>query len=236
MIVDINIENPKFFSLNCKHIVPRLTYEDYLIDVVNYSMFFKSKCNYENYHLESNQSNGENDIISSTYCMDFKLIIDQETMRSMGKNKPEVDYSKIKQGFINVKTKTDEHITPFRNILFELLELKEFDLQDGVVNETINSLIKNLKKDKNLFLYYPYEFNCKNDIYPSKFENIFTKAFVFLMIKRTDMFPGRDTFLCIKINSNFIIYEWYANKFVYRDKVPDILCTTYRDVKLYSVY
>lgn len=43
--------NSKYFMLNCKFIAlaaPNMTYEDYLIEVVNYSRFFRSKC----HHLE----------------------------------------------------------------------------------------------------------------------------------------------------------------------------------------
>ena len=40
----INVNEPKYLMLNCKYIVPKLTYESYLIDVINASSFFKEKC------------------------------------------------------------------------------------------------------------------------------------------------------------------------------------------------
>ena len=45
-----------------------------------------------------------------------------------------------------------------------------------------------------------------------------------------------DTFICIKSNNDFLIYEWANNKFNFIDKVSEFLCSNYRDVKLYSLY
>lgn len=45
-----------------------------------------------------------------------------------------------------------------------------------------------------------------------------------------------DTFICIKVNQFFLIFEWSNQQFVFRDKVNDISCTNYRDIKTYSVY
>ena len=48
--------------------------------------------------------------------------------------------------------------------------------------------------------------------------------------------PDRDTYVCIKANKFFLIYEWVENRFVFRDKVHEMLCSNYMDANLYSVY
>ncbi|MGB4465095.1 MAG: hypothetical protein WBI55_03100 [Eubacteriales bacterium] len=235
--MDISILNPRYFSLNCKFITPNMTYEHYLVEVINGSMFLRNKCHHlEQYNLSNGQSHGENDVVSSQYCMDFKLLVDQEAMNAMSKNKPEVNYSKMSQGFIFVKTKQSPIQIPSNNILLDLMAVKSKDIRLGKVSDTVKSLLKNLKKDKNLFFYYPYEFSSKSDLPPTLFERILNASLSTLMQYRASEQPERDSYVCIKANSWFLIYEWVKNSFMYRDKVHEILCGNYIDAKLYSVY
>ena len=44
------------------------------------------------------------------------------------------------------------------------------------------------------------------------------------------------SFLCLKINDYFEIYEWKKQKFIRVDKVSEYLSANYRDLKTYSVY
>lgn len=233
----IKILTPKYFSLNCKFIVPGMTYEDYLIEVLNSSQYFKNKIPFfEQYKLSKEESNGENDVISSQYCIDFKLLVDEETMNIMNKNKPEVDYSKMNQGFVFVKTKENPTPLPSSNILLDLADVKTENIQSGMVSSTIKNLLKNLKKDKNLFFYYPYEFSSKVDISPNLFESILNISLSTLMNYRENEQPNRDTYVCIKANKFFLIYEWVESCFVFRDEVHEMLCSNYMDANLYSVY
>jgi hypothetical protein len=235
--MDINIITPNYFMLNCKFIVSHLSYEDYLIEVINGSMYFKTKCHHlEQYKLEREQSHSENDVVSSKYCMDFKLLVDQDDMNSTSKNKPEVDYSKMSQGFIFVKTKEVTPIQPSRNILSELIGLSAEMFYSSELSSTVKNLLKNLRKDKNLFIYYPYEFMSENDVEPELFEKPLTSILKTVLNYRTEEQRYKDTYICIKANKYFYIYEWDGAQLVFRDSVHEILCRTYLDVKLYSVY
>jgi len=214
-----------------------MTYEDYLIEVINWSAYFRNKNHFsEQYTLSNKQSHGENDVVSSQYCMDFKLLVDEDTMNIMNKNKPEVDYSRMSQGFVFVKTKQDPIPVPSNNILLDLAAVKTEEIQSGTVNDTIKNLLRNLKKDKNLFFYYPYEFSSENDFSPTAFEQLLNASLSTLMYYRTNEQPDRDSYICIKANKWFLIYEWVDNSFIYRDRVHEMLCGNYMDVKLYSVY
>lgn len=62
------------------------------------------------------------------------------------------------------------------------------------------------------------------------------KAFKTLLTYRDELELGKDTFLCIKVNDYFEIYEWIDKKLVYRDKVSEYIFANYLDLKRYSVY
>ncbi len=178
-----NIIEPKYFMLNCKYIVPNLTYESYLIEVINGSTFFRSKCSFmEHYQLVEEQSNGEDDAYTSTYQLDFKLIVDEDVMRERNKNKPEVDYSHMSKGFIFTKTKEKVSEIPENNILIDIMNCRYEEIENGdFQNNTIKSLVKNLGKKKNIFMYYPYEFTCNSMLIVESFENMLTAIFKVLL-------------------------------------------------------
>ena len=59
---------------------------------------------------------------------------------------------------------------------------------------------------------------------------------LFCTYYRDELKIDKDTFLCLKINDYFEIYEWRTPKFVMVDKVSEYLSGNYRDLKTYSVY
>ena len=237
--MNIDILTPKYFALNCKYIVPGMTYEHYLIDVINSSSFFyQKKRMWERFELQKDQAHGESDACSSLYSIDFKLLVDEDVMKAMAKNKPEVDYSHMAQGFIFTKTKLEAEQVPVpnKNILIELMVLSKDSLESGQANPTVRSLLKNLKKRKNLFLYYPYEFSSEQKIPLARFDSILNITMSKVMEYRVKEQPHMDTFVCIKVNEYFGIFEWKNGEFILRDAVHELLCGNYRDAKLYSVY
>lgn len=54
--------------------LPKYSYEEYLLDFVNFSDEFKKLSNGEIYHSPKSEAHSENDCISSKYSLDFKLI------------------------------------------------------------------------------------------------------------------------------------------------------------------
>ena len=235
--MNIEILTPKYFVLNCKYIVPGMTYEHYLVDVINGSSFFYQKKRlWERFELQENQAHGEDDAKSSLYGIDFKLLVDQDVMNAMFKNKPDIDRSHESEGFIFVKDKKDKVPVPSNNVLLDLMLLKESDIESENMSKTVKSLLENMEKEKNLFLYYPYEFSSKSDLPGSAFLGVLNNALGVIMNYRYKQQPTKDTFLCIKSNQWFLIYEWTPEGFICRDRVNELLCGNYRDAKLYSLY
>jgi len=142
----------------------------------------------------------------------------------------------MSHGFIFVKTKKQVEFSQPPNILIQIMDVKQEDIQSGTVNNTIMNLLKILKKDKNLFIYYPYEFSSDTDVDPVIFTKLLTASLRTVMEYRDMERHSRDTYLCIKANTWFLIYEWEKGQFIFRDKVDEIMCGNYKDAKLYSVY
>ena len=234
----LKIEQPKYLMLNGKNAFPNVTYENFLIDILNSSQFFRSKCSFmERYILVDEQSNGENDAYTSDYQVDFKLLIGDNIMRARYKNAPDVDYSQTSKGFIFTKTREVQEEVPDETILLDISKCKIEDLCKGqYANNTIKSVVKNIKKPKNLFMYYPYEFIDVNEVEYKIFITEVLKTFDNLLQFRDELDLGKDTFLCLKINKDFVIYEWYERKLLLRDTVNELLIANYRGLKTYSVY
>lgn len=232
------IIEPNYFMLKCNYIVPDFTNEFWLVEILNGSRFFRQKCPFgERYVVPEKQDNGEPDAVTSTYSVDFKLLVDQRVMSAMSKNKPDIDYSHMGQGYITVKTHDPVEQKPTVNLLADFLQVTEGNIQQqSFQNDTIKNLLKNLEKNKNQFLYYPYEFHDMPKNLEQILGNELTKIFSVLLSHRSEMCPNYDTFVCIKVNTDFLIYEWDGIALIYRDKVSEYLCPNYMDAKRYSLY
>ena len=130
--------------LNGKNAFPNVTYEDFLIDVINFSQYFSTKHSFmEHFVLTTEQSHGEDDAYTSTYQLDFKLLVGSDVMRARNRNMPEVDYSHSSEGFISTKTKEYEEEEPDETILLDIAQLKIEDLRNEVyTNDSIKSVVK----------------------------------------------------------------------------------------------
>lgn len=224
--------------LNGKNAFPNVTYEHFLIDIINFSQYFSTKHSFmEHFVLTTEQSHGEDDAYTSTYQLDFKLLVGSDVMRVRNRNMPEVDYSHSSERFVFIKTKECEEEQPDETILLDIAKLKIEDLRNEVyTNDSIRSVVKNIKKPKNIFMYYPYEFIFDNKIEYAANVSEVLKVFRTLLTYRDELELGKDTFLCIKVDDYFEIYEWVDKKLVYRDKVSEYISASYLDLKRYSVY
>lgn len=228
--------NLKYGLVNPKYMFPEVTYETYLVDVLNASSYFYSKRRLgEYFKLIKEQSHSECDIGSSLYQLDFKLLVSENVMNALSKNKPQVDCSYMKQGFILSKSPKIKVSVPADNILKDIMDCTNDEIEkETYKNRTIKNLIKNLKKEKNLFLYYPYEFPYNPGCFFLSEE--LTAVFKTVMLYRKKICPSFDTFICIKAGRHFLIYEWVKEKYIHRDTVDELLCINYRALKDSLIY
>lgn len=224
--------------LKCNYIKHGLCYENYLIDVLNASMFFGQKKPFlEKYRKPTSEAHGECDALSSTYSIDFKLVVDENVMKARTRNRPSVDYSQLSKGLIFTKTNSINIHTPQDILLEDILHLKPNDIQNETFqNNSIRSILKNLKKPKNLLLYLPYEFkDDKVNIIPF-FSQILTAIFAELMRYREQEQGAYETYICLHANSYFMIFQWKQNSFVFVDEIPELCCSSYMDYKTLALY
>lgn len=234
----MQIIEPKYFMLNCKYIGVGLSYEDYLLEILNWSGYFRSKSEDKSKYVAPKfQDHGEADAYSTDYQIDFKLLIDEEMMRGLSRNKPTVDKKFIDKGIIMVRDNPRPTPVPKRNVLVDIMQITPDEIANDVFSsETARHFMKNLEKDKNLFLYYPYEHTCQTPYSVKAFEHLFTRIFKVSLNHRLQKCPGKDTYVCVKVNENFLIFEWTDQGFVFVDKVNELLCSAYRDYKLFSFF
>lgn len=234
----MQIIEPKYFMLNCKYIGVGLSYEDYLLEILNWSGYFRSKSEDKSeYVAPKTEDHGEADAYSTDYQIDFKLLIDEEMMRGLNKNKPTVNKEFIDKGIIMVQDNPTPTPIPKKNILVDIMRISPEEIaSDAYTSETAKHFIKNMEKNKNLFLYYPYEHTCQTPYSVKAFAYLFTQIFKVPLCYRAQKCPDKDTFICVKVNENFLIFEWTDQEFVFVDKVNELLCSAYRDYKLFSFF
>lgn len=234
----MQVIEPKYFMLNCKFIATGLSYEDYLLEILNWSWFFRNKSqDRSEYKAPQSQDNGESDAYSSEYQIDFKMLVDEEVMCALSKNRPTVNKKHINEGIIIVNDNLNQSPVPSKNILADLMSITLDEIKGNTFSsKTAEHFIKNIGKAKNLFLYYPYEYVGDTGCFVNAFANMLTKIFSIPLSYRKQQYPDKDTFVCIKVNKYFLIFEWGDNGFVYRDRVNELLCSAYMDYKLYSFF
>lgn len=196
----MNIIPPKYLMLNGKNAFPKVTYENFLIDIINFSQYFSAKHSFMEYFiLTTEQAHGEDDAYTSDYQLDFKLLVGSNVMRMKNRNMPEIDYSHMSQGFIFSKIREVEEEIPDETILLDIAKVKIEDLKKEVyANSTIKSVVKNIKKPKNLFMYYPYEYVLKNNAEYVLVVPGILNAFKNLLIYRDELKLDKDTFFLKK--------------------------------------
>ena len=224
--------------LKCNYIKQGLCYEDYLIDVLNASLFFGQKKSFlEKYRKPASESHGECDAISSTYSIDFKLVVNESVMKARTENRPSVDYSHLSEGLIFTRTNSKNIHIPQDTLLEDIFQLKWDDIQNETFqNNSIRNILKNLKKPKNLLLYIPYEYTEHNENIIFLLCQILTTIFMELMKYREQTQSEYETYLCLHVNSHFMIFQWMQNSFVFVDKIPELCCSSYMDYKTLALY
>ena len=234
----IQIIDPKYFMLNCKYIGNELSYEDYLLDILNASQYFMKKAgDHMGYVSPKSEDNGESDAISTEYQIDFKLLIDEDVMRGLNKNKPSVSREYIRQGIIIVNDNPSPTPISQKNILNDIIQITLEDIiNDSLKSDTSKHFIRNIEKNKNLFLYYPYEYVCPKQYSIAALLYMFTQIFNVSLSYRKEKVSNRDTYLCVKVNEYFLVFEWFDEKFIFVDGVHELLCSSYLNYKPYAFF
>lgn len=226
----VELNDFKYYLINCKKIFSDYSYEVILLDIINHSKYFLKKSNWQHYDEPDSESHSEDDANTEQYKLDFKLLVSQKMVHIKSKNAPDVDYSHLDNGYITVQT---HNIEPYvdDNILFKLLN---FDVNSD--DEDLKSILKNLNKKKNLFWFFPFEFSSENTLTKEKltnFLNYFLKSF---LEYRLNSRPNYDTYVCVKYGQVFVIYKQDGTNLIEIDEVNELICSAYRKIDKLSLY
>lgn len=162
------------FNIRCEH--GTKVYEDILTEWLNESSYFPLGCQ----KIES-QSDGENDMRSGDYELDYKLFMSQSEGTFRGK--------------------LDSYKTPTEfNALLYLIETWDFEkdsvsdsqLLDKSAQRDMNNLIDITTKEKNLFFFIPYKYK---NINPLEMLIILNAKLKSWLQYRNKQCPNHDTFI-----------------------------------------
>lgn len=223
-------------------------YENYLLELVNNSLYFREKSSFKKYEPPQSESNGECDCNSPTYELDFKLL--ESTTRFQASRELTNQIQLINKGVISHSSarrpNTEMTVTrlhaAIRNCSCEQLwKYLNNKYKYGTIENDISIYVKVLATRKNFLFLFPYQiyFN-KHYNFRYALENInialakdFRESFVF----RDKYCKEYDTFFSYIYDDNLII-----NKFEKEDelKTVDIVylfkSETYRKLHDYMNY
>lgn len=211
----------------------KIDYESYLTELLNASEYFMRLTGGEKFKRITEQDNGQADVNTSNYELDFKLLVNKEFMNNKLKALPKVDYSNIKEGFIcvNDKTLTDKELTQeqanglFIRFLQHLAALNQKNLEAYSTNNqsVLYNVIDLIKTQKNLFIFLPCIINSVNEGFIARIVKIF---FTVLFGLRDNI--NKDTFIAVLGADNyFYIFKYENHKFFVVDKVNKIFATEF---------
>lgn len=210
-------------------------YSDYLLELINATPFFRKKSEGEVYVSPSSEAHGEWDCISKQYQLDFKLIASKTAMQARSIFSSQIYYDKGVTTYCGSRVDSQSknyHPIEATRIFAALRPLSLEDLRrirgqeeyDKQAERDVAWLLKTLETDKNLFLFFPYNFyfDENNDISLGQnlaiqgVESDFRQALAY----RSDCCPNRDTYLSFLYVRQFIITVWENASLRFVDAIP----------------
>ena len=145
-------------------------YEKYLMDFVNASNYFLNKSNGIGFVAPLSEEDGQCDCISESYQMDFKLIASKTALQA--RSILCARKSLIAKGVVAIGTPIRKKGSIEATYIYaalrdynldSLCELKKKHPKRQGIENDIAEFLETLETEKNLLLYFPYEFMFGND-------------------------------------------------------------------------
>ena len=210
-------------------------YEDYLLEFVNSSTYFLEKAKQQHYHQPVSEANGEWDCISPTYQMDFKLAMAESTLRAKRLFSKQITYlNGITIVSAPLKKSSDPGYKPIQATrifaalrgltLSELLAIQNKSSCTDQIERDIRHLMKTMQCDKNLIVFFPYNFYFDDPLDKAQARHSLVEAlnqdFQQMLSYRSLACPQRDTYFSFLYAREWIILEWKNGELMPVDTVP----------------
>lgn len=202
-------------------------YEEYLTELINHSKFVSDYGN-EKFERIKDQSKGQADIKNSIYELDYKLLIDNQTVRNLKYYSENIT---IDENGIRTYSASEKEGNWRRYFLTNIM--KEFDINDfhrieksapRELNEyeiLLRNYLDKLSVDKNILYYLPYNFSFENtkmdEVAFGEIAKIFSKDLRGAIAYRAEN-TNKDTYLCFLSGENMVFLK-YIDEFVLYDVV-----------------
>ena len=219
---------------------PKCNYEIYLVELLNRSEKMK-ELHPQEFILQEKQSHAECDAYSGNYGIDFKLFASQSRMKASSNLSPQyvVDKNGVKTAYESKSdvlnrakemTATNLHIAVGQTSLEELEHIRiSKNLNDIEID--IKAFLKTLETEKNLLLFYPYEFRFKDYKHPDHGVNIILetlqKSFQSAIMYRKKVQPEFETYLTTLYYNDFILARVNNQKLELMDVIEGNSCPTF---------
>lgn len=220
--IQMDILHAVFINKNFIENEDKCSYEKYLLELVNNSIYFREKSNFEMYEPPESEAYGECDCNSSFYKFDFKLL--ESTTRFQASRELTGQIEILGKGVISYgsprKQNTEMRINrlhvAIRDCSYE--QLREYLLNEyeyGTIEKDIKTYVNLLNTQKNLFFLFPYKFSFKKKYnFRVALENInvaLEKDFKESILFREKHCCKYDTFIAYIYEDNLIISKFEKN-------------------------
>ena len=205
--------------------------EIYLLEFLNASHYFRRLSNGKEYKKPDNENHGENDAISPSYEIDFKLLISN----SMGEGKRNTSLQKIecKPGMVAAvlpKSKKQYYEVTYiakllRGYTAEDLEKRNYTKEYEVGIRDLDNFVKLLRTNKNILFFMPSTFSYSDKMLSRDEKvSILTDALEHDMLEsfsyRQKYVNDKDTFLSTILDDDFIVWKYEDHRLVVKDCIP----------------
>ena len=208
---------------------PECNYERYLVEMINHSKLFMQKSGGKPFQWEECQAHGECDAVSENYSVDFKLLATRSSLQ--GQREISSSITKMADG-VNAfgigrwprgkVFKAVRAAAALRRYSFE--ELHRIAINPiGKIEEDVSRILKSLRVQKNLLLFYPFEmsFSVSHTFSDgcNKISEAFNEDLHNISLYRRSEVPDYETFLCTIYDQKLLIFQnisgyWKLDDFV----------------------
>lgn len=240
-------------ALICKGFITGMAdcdYEIYLREVVNASIYFKSKSDGQVYTAPPDESHGEWDCISENYSLDFKLIVSETALRARNLFSDGIyqmaegvtAYCGPKVDADNPKYKPIQATRIFAALRsVDLAELKSIrkskEKQQGIETD-IKALLDTLETQKHILMFFPYEFFTETDndfsVVVSDIIEALTQDFSEVFKYRKEVAAQFDVYFTFLYEGHFILAELCENELKLVEAIKETSSPTYMKIKSYT--
>lgn len=213
------------------------SYEQWVLELINASTAFMSKTGGSQFVAPVSEAHGEDDAITPSYSVDFKLILGQSMQQALR----ECSSQLVVQDGVTFACTSRSHHDMDAALLHTVL--RDYDVAglDAVARgprpidkaeRDVWSFLRSISHDKHLLLVCPYLFySTDGDPMPRDvISQCLHRDFGNAMRLRKDWFPDKDTYIACFHRGAMLVDEFASGRLVPFDTVPVQKSPTFIDV------